>query len=98
MSLQVRFLPEAREEFDRAIDWYSHRGKSLAQDFVARIRDIVKRVASNPRIHQLAYSDVRKAVVTRFPYVVLYRESGGELIVIGVFHSSRDPEEWKSRV
>jgi toxin ParE1/3/4 len=43
------------------------------------------------------YKDVRKAVVNRFPYVVLYREEPGALVVIAVFHAARDPNVWKSR-
>ena len=45
------------------------------------------------RMHDLA----RKAVVSRFPYVVLYREEAGEVVVISVFHTARDPSIWQSR-
>jgi plasmid stabilization system protein ParE len=41
---------------------------------------------------------VRRALVTKFPYVVLYREDQGEIIVIAVFHTSRNPSVWQSRV
>jgi hypothetical protein len=33
-----------------------------------------------------------------FPYIVLYREDQGELVVVSVFHTSRDPADWQSRV
>jgi plasmid stabilization system protein ParE len=89
MSLQVRFLPEAQVEFDAAIDWYKDRGTNLAKDFVSRIQAVVKRIAATPKMH---------AAVSRFPYIVRYREDAGELIVISVFHTSRDPAEWQSRV
>lgn len=98
MSLRVRLLPEAQAEFDAAVDWYKDRGVGLAKDFVARIRAVVKRIAATPKMHAAVYDDVRKAVVSRFPYVVLYREDAGALIVISVFHTSRDPAEWQSRV
>ncbi len=98
MSLQVRFLPEAQAEFEAAIDWYKDRGADLARDFVSRIQAVVKRIASTPKMHAAVYGEVRKAVVSRFPYIVLYREDAGELIVVSVFHTSRDPAEWQSRV
>lgn len=98
MSLPIRFLPEAREEFDHAIEWYADRGKDLARDFVARVGAVVRRVAAQPRMHAIVYKDVRKAVLTRFPYIVLYCEENDELVIISVFHTSRDPEEWRSRV
>lgn len=98
MSLPVRFLPEAQAEFDAAVDWYSARGADLAKDFVARIRAVVTRVAANPKMHAVVHADVRKAVVSRFPYIVLYRKEAGELIVVSVFHTSRDPADWQARV
>ena len=51
MSLPIRFLPEARKEFNRATDWYADRDADLAKDFVARVRGLVKRVAANPKMH-----------------------------------------------
>lgn len=98
MSLSVRFLPEAREEFDRATDWYAARGRALGRDFVACVKEVIKRIAANPNIHATVHGDVRKAVVSRFPYVVLYKEEAGDLLVVSVFHTSRDPAEWQSRL
>jgi len=49
-------------------------------------------------MHGIVHYDVRKAVVTRFPYIVLYREEAGEVLVISVFHTSRDPAVWQARL
>ena len=72
-------------------------GPDLALILIARIRDVFTRIAANPRLHGTVYHDVRKAVVGRFPYVVLYREDAGEVVVIAVFHTSREPSIWQSR-
>jgi toxin ParE1/3/4 len=58
---------------------------------------VLRRIAAQPRLHAAVYQDVRKAVVSRFPYIVLYREEPGEVVVISVFHTSRDPSEWQLR-
>jgi len=34
----------------------------------------------------------------RFPYAVLFLAEGDHVEVLAVFHSSRDPREWRSRV
>jgi hypothetical protein len=64
---------------------------------VARVREVLNRIAGNPKLHATVYADVRKAGVKRFPYVVLYREEPAEVVVISVFHTSRDPGIWQSR-
>jgi plasmid stabilization system protein ParE len=97
MSLPIRLLLEARAEFDAAVDHYQQQA-GLGFDFIAKVRDVFNRIASIPQMHAVVYKDVRKAVVKRFPYVVLYREEAEEVIVVAVFHSSRDPAVWQSRV
>ncbi len=56
------------------------------------------RISEHPDWHPAVYGEVRKAAVKRFPYVVLYREDAGEIVVIAVFHTARDPAIWQARV
>ncbi len=98
MSLPIRLLPEARDEFDAAVDWYEQQQPGLGTAFLDRVRDEFARIAANPQLHSIVYQDVRKAVVQKFPYVVLYKEEAGEVVVIAVFHTARDPAIWQGRV
>jgi len=98
MSLPLRLLPEARDEFDAAVDWYEQQRPGLGTIFLDRVRDEFARIAVNPQMHATAYHGVRKAVVHKFPYVVLYMEDAGEVVVVSVFHAARDPAIWQGRV
>lgn len=96
--MRVRLIPDARAEFDSAGDYYEAQRRGLGKDFVAKVRAVFQRIRANPRLHAVVYRDVRKALVEQFPYIVLYREVGNEVIVVSVFHTSRDPAVWQSRV
>jgi plasmid stabilization system protein ParE len=98
MSFPLRLLPEARAEYDEAADWYERQRPGLGLTFISRVREVFQRIAVNPRLHAVVYQDIRKAVVKQFPFIVLYREDAGEVIVVSVFHTARDPSTWKSRV
>ncbi|HEV3437163.1 MAG TPA: type II toxin-antitoxin system RelE/ParE family toxin [Gemmata sp.] len=98
MNRPIDFLPEAREEFDAAANWYENRKKGLGRAFTLAISQVIERIATNPQIHAVVYEDVRKAVVRSYPYCVFYREERGTLLVLSVFHTSRDPNEWQRRV
>lgn len=99
MSLPNRLLPEATDELTAAVDWYRQQGRrGVGRQLLGAVRATIRAVAANPKMHATVYQDVRKALVPGFPYVVLYREDQGELVVISVFHTSRDPAEWQSRV
>ena len=43
------------------------------------------------KMHGIVLRDIRKAVVTDFPYVVYYRVELTRVIVIAVIHGNRDP-------
>ncbi len=98
MSFPIRFLPEARDEFDAATDWYEQRQAGLGATFILRVNDVLNRIAQNPQTCRVVYRDVRQGVLRQFPDVVLYRQEGTEVIVISVFHSSRDPGIWQVRI
>jgi plasmid stabilization system protein ParE len=98
MSYVLRLLPDAQAEYDEAAEWYEQQQPGLGVDFVAKVGDVFARIERTPRMHGKVYGEVRKAVVRRFPYIVLYQEDGAEVIVISVFHTSRDPNDWQSRV
>lgn len=97
MKKPVRFLPEARVEFNAAIDWYEQKRAGLGTRFLARVREVLDRIAADPQRHAAVHLDVRMVLVPKFPYVLLYRDEAHEVLVISVFHTSRDPSVWKSR-
>lgn len=98
MSVPLRLLPEAQDELDDAVVWYERRRPGQGLALLARVRDVLQRIAATPNRYGIVYQDVRKVTVRGFPYIVLYRVEAGEVIVIAVFHTSRDPSVWQSRV
>ena len=97
MSLPIVLRDEAQTEFDEAFDFYERQRAGLGVDFVARVQRVFDRIATNPHVHVVVLGDIRKAVVTRFPYCVFYRPHIDRVEVIAVFHSSRNPAIWQSR-
>jgi plasmid stabilization system protein ParE len=72
--------------------------RGLGKDFIAKVRQVIKRFTGNPEFYPKVYRETRQSIVERFPYSVLYQEDSQEIIVIGVFHSSRNPDVWMKRV
>jgi plasmid stabilization system protein ParE len=93
----IIFRPEARAEFDEAYDWYESQRAGLGEVFADQVQQVVDRIAAAPQIHGIVVGNVRKAVVTRFPFCVYYREEASSVRILSVFHTSRDPRVWQSR-
>lgn len=93
----IRFHPEAEREFHDAISWYEHQRKGLGAEFFLCIDESIERITSNPLIFPVVYNQIRRIVVRRFPFAVFYEVIEAEIRAVGVFHSRRDPDIWKSR-
>jgi plasmid stabilization system protein ParE len=54
-------------------------------------------VARNPKIFQVIYKNIRRAILRRFPYCLFFIKGDEHIQVLAVFHAHRDPTEWKNR-
>ncbi|MCU0703699.1 MAG: type II toxin-antitoxin system RelE/ParE family toxin [Fimbriiglobus sp.] len=97
MSLPVVVEDVAQAEFDEAFDWHDARDTARAVRFAEAVRAVFNRIGMQPRAHGVVYKDVRKALVRGFTYCVYYYEEPHRVVVISVFHSSRDPAHWQGR-
>ncbi|MFO0880423.1 MAG: type II toxin-antitoxin system RelE/ParE family toxin [Gemmataceae bacterium] len=97
MTLPVMFRRVAQSEFAEAAAWYEGHKVGLGDDFLAEVQQTLDIVANHPERYPVADGDVREAPVSRFPYCVYYRVKTNCVVVIAVFHTSRDPSGWQSR-
>lgn len=97
MSTPVILTTEAEQDMTEGRDWYERQRYGRGDEFVAAVGEVFDRLAANPRMHQVVRKDVRRAVVTGFPWVVFYRALRDRVSVIAVHDARRDPNRWKSR-
>ena len=98
MSLQIVFRAEAQTEFDEAFDWYEQQQAGLGVDFLACVAEVLERIESLPEAYEVVFEGVRRAVVSKFPYLILYKVESNWVVVLAVFHSKRDPQVWQDRI
>ena len=97
MSASIRFRPQARVELDSATVWYDGGRPGTGAKFEAAVRATLISVGEAPSRYPTVESDIREAPVLGFPYCVYYRERLGTVIVLAVYHQSRDPSGWRGR-
>ncbi len=96
--MNIRFTADADAELTEAREWYSHQRQDLDLEFMECIDHALSRVASTPYAFPIVYRSLRRVVVQRFPFVMMYELADDEILVIAVFHSRRNPESWTARV
>ena len=94
----VIFTLPARAELIDAQTWYENEVPGLGRRFRAAVDAVIQRMSSNPEQFPIVYKSIRRAVLRRFPYALMFViEADTTLTVIACFHGSRDPAQWQRR-
>lgn len=97
MIERIVFRAAAEHELKQAYAWYEERESGLGSAFLQSVQACLQLIRRHPEIFPIAHKHVRQGVMRRFPYSILYLIESSEIIVISVFHSSREPGIWKHR-
>ena len=98
MKCGLVFRRIAEREFDDAVGWYEGEREGLGREFRASIQKHFQRIANNPEWFPKVRGEVRRAVVLRrFPFVIHFLIEAERIVILSVFHTSRDPEQLKRR-
>jgi toxin ParE1/3/4 len=93
----VRFLPPSEREMLDAAAWYEAQAPNLGHAFLDAVELAEHAIAAHPRQGPVVKGSVRRHLLVRFPYALLYRETREELLVLAVMHLRRHPMYWTRR-
>jgi toxin ParE1/3/4 len=91
------FHPEAEAEFNEAIDYYEECEPGLGYDFSIEVFASIQNIVNYPTAWPVMEEDVRRCLVYRFPYGVVYSIEQGGIFILAIMHLRRDPDYWKNR-
>jgi len=91
------FHPEAEIELNEAIDYYEKIESGLGFDFANEIYAAIQRSVSLPKAWAKIDNDIRRSLVNRFPYGVLYSQEPNGIYIIAIMNLHRHPDYWKNR-
>jgi plasmid stabilization system protein ParE len=97
MTRRLVLRPQAVAELDEAAAWYSARSRGLGAEFVRLVDEAFAAIERNPLKFPHIHGSLRRAVLRRFPYSIVFTATNEEIVVLSVFHSSRDPKRWRPR-
>lgn len=95
--MRVRLLAPAQIELDEAFAWYEKEHEGLGQHFIREVQDTLKRIVSFPESCRFIAPDLRRCIVKRFPYMVIYGHSEDQIVVVAIAHMHRKPMYWQDR-
>lgn len=95
--MKIRFLAPAQREVDDAVAWYREQFDHLGQEFLDQLDRAVRRVVAFPLSCQEMGAGLRRCLLARFPYGLIYGLEDSTLIIVAVAHLHRKPNYWSDR-
>lgn len=94
---RLRFLPVAQAEFLHEVSYYSQVRAGLGARFKDAVKVATARALRTAEAGAPAANDCRKFRVKGFPFNVVYRVMGEEVLVVAIAPDNKKPEYWRHR-
>lgn len=95
--MKIEFLPEAKEELDEAVQYYELQVKGLGATFESVAKSTIKRIATFPTAWTTVRVNIRRCIMHKFPYNVLYSIEEDTILILAIAHHHRYPHYWENR-
>ena len=95
----IEILPVAKLDIQQAVNWYNLKQKKLGNRFLYALQSDVKFIQKNPSAFINRYNEIHTLVMNDFPFMIHYliEEEFEKVIIVAVFHTSLNPNNWNRR-
>jgi plasmid stabilization system protein ParE len=96
-----RLRRRAVEQVAEAAEYLTRQSAELGEAFKRELRRVLESIQKTPnRYAKLETNrtdrEIRRAILHRFRYLVVYEILNGEPVVLAVVHASRHPDFWQT--
>lgn len=91
MSFKVAYKPLAQLEIAEAYAWYAQSEIAMGAPFMTELERVDGFLSRNPHLYPCLEAEVRRAILSRFPYSLYFVINGDTVNVLSCFHQHRKP-------
>ena len=93
--MNFRILPEANNELKESVAFLLKKSRDAAQRFKDQIGNALVEIQENPYLMGIVEeNDVRRKLVKKSEYSILYTVDSFEILVLAFMHQKREPGYW----
>lgn len=92
--MKIRFSVAASNEYLGAVEYYNDLREGLGYEFAVEMDDAIDRIQQYSTAWQSIAEDIRRCLIRRFPYGIIYTVLDGDIIVLSIMNLRKNPESW----
>jgi plasmid stabilization system protein ParE len=93
----VSFHDLAKVELNETAQYYEGESVGLGQAFVAEVEHCTNEIVRHPDAGRVISGSIRRRLIRRFPYALLYRVEPTGIRILAVMNLKRRPAYWVGR-
>ena len=96
--MTIKLLPEAQNDLNKALDYYFNVDIKLKDKFINDLDITFDKILKFPDLYPYETKTSQKVLMQKFPYIILYEKYKDIIMILAIFHTSRDNNILKSRI
>ena len=98
MKYKLIIRPEAESELLEAVKWYEDKVKGIGLNLLLNVEATIESILRIPEAYTPTYKNTRRALVRKYPFGIHYIIDKDKIVVLAIFHESRNPKDLKKRL
>ena len=78
--------------------FYESESAGLGFEFLDDVQRVVNALREYPKLGQTIGRGIRRALLRRFPFSLIYSEESDGILIVAVAHQKRRPGYWDKRI
>ncbi len=96
--MKIKFIHPSDQELIDAYNFYEYQLQGLGDQFLNEFNNIIKIIIEHPQIWSKVDKRTRKALLKRFPFLILYIFEDNMLYITCIAHQHRNPDYYIDRI
>ena len=96
--MDIKLHPKAKEDLQEALNHYFKINLNLEKKFIYYLDLTFNKILDFPNLYQYETKTSQKVLMDKFPYIVIYEQYKDIIMILAIFHTSRNPINLQDRV
>jgi len=93
-----KIIAAAKQELSDIAFYYNEQEPGLGGDFHDAVNEAINTIRMHPLIWCKVRTDIRRYVLRRFPFCIIYFYDGDCITILSCKHHKRDGRYWQDRI
>ena len=95
--MKIKLHAKAEQDLREALDYYFEIDSKLEKKFINYLEQTFNKILKFPNLYQYETKTAQKALMDTFPYIVIYEQYEDIIMILAIFHTSRNPIKLQDR-